>query len=269
MQHPLDQALALTPLAEHRFAGQTSPAYANMVGPFGGTTCAVLLQAALLHPQRLGDPIALTVNFASPVADGAFDIEARPVRTNRSTQHWVIQLLQGDGVAATATAVFAQRRPTWSAAEARPPKGMPPADSLPRASLKGRPPWVHQFDMRFVEGGMPDPFDGQEQPHARSRLWVRDEPPRPLDFAALASLCDSFFPRVYLRRRKVAPIGTVSLTTYFHADAAQLAAQGERHLLATARALAYRNGYFDQTAEVWSQQGELLASTHQMVYFRE
>ncbi len=269
MQHPLDQAIALTPLAEHRFAGQTSPAYANMVGPFGGTTCAVMLQAALLHPQRLGDPIALTVNFAAPVADGAFEIDARPVRTNRSTQHWVVQLLQDGAVAATATAVFAQRRTTWSAAEAAAPADMPPASSLPRASLQGRPPWVRQFDMRFAEGGMPEPFDGLEQPHARSRLWVRDEPPRPLDFAALASLCDSFFPRVFIRRRKLAPIGTVSLTTYFHADAAQLAAQGERHLLATARALAYRNGYFDQSAEVWADGGDLLASTHQMVYYRD
>ena len=61
----------------------------------------------------------------------------------------------------------------------------------------------------------------------------------------------------------------MSLTTYFHADAAQLAAQGERHLLATARALAYRNGYFDQSAEVWADGGDLLASTHQMVYYRD
>lgn len=267
--HPLDQALALTPLAEHRFGGQTSAAYANMVGPFGGTTCAQLLQAALLHPQRQGDPVALTVNFASPVADGGFEIEARPVRTNRSTQHWLMQLLQSGEVAATATAVFAQRRATWSAAEAPAPAGMPPPDSLPRAPLKGRPPWARNFDMRFAEGGMPDVFDGQEQPHARSRLWVRDEPPRPLDFAALASLSDTFFPRVFIRRRKAAPIGTVSLTTYFHADAAQLAAQGSRHVLATARALAYRNGYFDQSAELWSDAGELLTSTHQIVYFRD
>ena len=269
MQHPLDQATALSPVGEHRFAGHTSPAYANMVGPFGGTTCAVLLNAALLHPERLGDPIALTVNFTSPVADGAFEIDARPLRTNRSTQHWFMQLLQPDGVAATATAVFAQRRSTWSASEAEPPPGVPPADSVPRASLAGRPPWVRCFDMRFMEGGMPDPFDGQEQPHARSRLWVRDEPPRPLDFVALASLCDSFFPRVFIRRRKFAPIGTVSLTSYFHASAEQLAAQGDRHVLATARALAYRDGYFDQTAEMWSDEGVLLASTHQMVYFRD
>ena len=81
---------------------------------------------------------------------------------------------------------------------------------------------------------------------------MRDEPPRPLDFASLASLCDSFFPRIFVRRREIVPIGTVSLTTYFHADAATLAAQGERHVLGSARALNFRYGYFDQSAEVWS-----------------
>ena len=50
---------------------------------------------------------------------------------------------------------------------------------------------------------------------------------------------------------------------------ALLAAQGDRHVLACARALAFRNGYFDQSAEIWSDHGQLLASTHQMVYFRE
>ncbi len=107
--HPFDTAIALTPIDMNRSRGATTPAYANMVGPFGGTTAAALLNAALRHPARQGDPIALTVNYASALADGAFEIDARAVRTNRSTQHWVLQLLQGDGVAATATAVFAVR----------------------------------------------------------------------------------------------------------------------------------------------------------------
>ena len=81
------------------------------------------LSSVLEHPARLGDPSALTVNFASPLADGDFEITARPVRTNRSTQHWSLELSQGGEVAATATAVFAQRRPTWSAPEAGPPPG--------------------------------------------------------------------------------------------------------------------------------------------------
>jgi hypothetical protein len=48
-----------------------------------------------------------------------------------------------------------------------------------------------------------------------------------------------------------------------------LAVQGDRPVLGTARALNFRNGYFDQSAEVWSAGRQLLASTHQIVYFRE
>jgi len=165
--------------------------------------------------------------------------------------------------------VFAQRRETWSTTEAAPPADMPPAANLPRAPLEGRPPWVRSYDMRFAVGGMPDRFDAQEQSHSQSRLWVRDEPPRPLDFASLAAICDVFFPRIFIRRRRFTPIGTVSITTFFHADAELIAAQGERHLLGSARGVAFRNGYFDQSAEVWSDAGALLASTHQIVYFKE
>ena len=266
--HSFDTAIALTNLGADRFGGATSPAYANMVGPFGGTTGAVLLQSALQHPARLGHPIALTVNFASALADGEFEIEARAVRTNRSTQHWIMELHQNGEVAATATAVFAQRRETWSAPEAVAPE-VPPADALAPPNRAGRPPWVGCYDMRFVEGGLPDAFDGQERADSKTAFWVRDEPPRPLDFASLAALCDSFFPRIFIRRRRPTPIGTVSLTTYFHADEAMLAAQGERPVLGTARALNFRNGYFDQSAEVWNSERQLLASTHQIVYFRE
>lgn len=269
MTHPFDDAIRLQPAGDDRWTGATHADYANMVGPFGGVTAAVLLNAALGHPQRQGDPIALTVNFAGPVADGAFEVEARPLRTNRSTQHWTL-LLSQDGVpCAAASAVFAQRRPTWGAKEALPPAGLPPASDLPRAPVQGRPAWVRRYDMRFAPGDEGFGLDGVEQAHSESRLWVRDEPPRPLDFASLASVADSFFPRVFVRRRRFAPIGTVTLSTYFHADAAQLAAQGDRPLMATARAQAFRDGYHDQTATLWSDDGHLLASAHQMVYYRD
>lgn len=268
MPHPFDDATRLAPLAPHRFAGATHPAYANMVGPYGGVTAATLLAATLQHPERLGDPVALTVNFAAPLTEGGFEVDARPVRTNRSTQHWTMALSQGGETAATATAVFAARRDTWSETEAEFPRDMPPAGGLERLPLRGAPPWTLCYDMRFAQGEAPR-LQGQPQPHSRSRLWVRDEPARPLDFASLAAICDCFFPRIYMRRGQPAPIGTVSLTCFFHADAAQLVAQGERHLLGSARALNFRNGYFDQSAEVWGDDGQLLASTHQMVYYRE
>ena len=271
--HPFDEAIDLRAAAladaPHEFTGATHPAYANMVGPFGGTTSAQLLQPAMLHPERLGEPVALTVNFAAPVADGDIRFMARPVRTNRSTQHWIIEAHQAEGVVATATAVFAVRRETWSVVEAVMPANVPAPEAVPRMPTRGFPAWPQRYDMRFVEGAFPAAFDEQEQAHSRSTVWVRDEPERALDFASLAAISDSFFPRIYIRRRRRAMIGTVSLTTYFHADSALLAQVGTRHVLGVAKALNYRHGYFDQTGELWSPEGQLLASTHQLVYFKD
>ena len=266
--HPFDHAIELQPLGDGMYQAHTSPAYANQVGPFGGVTCAVLLNAALQHPDRLGWPLALTVNFAAPIADGDYTVTARAVRTNRSTQHWAIEAHQTSGLVALASAVFATRRPTWSAPEAQAPKDLPAPERLARMPLGNRPAWVGAYDMRFTGGDVFSGFDGQEQADSHSSQWLRDDPPRPLDFAALASISDCFFPRVFLRRRQQMPIGTVSMTTYFHADEAALAAQGDRFLMATARGLRFHNGFFDQSGEMWSHDGHLLASTHQTVYYK-
>jgi hypothetical protein len=34
------------------------------------------------------------------------------------------------------------------------------------------------------------------------------------------------------------------------------------------RRFAFRNGFFDQTALLWSEGGHLLASSHQVVYYK-
>ncbi len=263
-----DDAVALEEQPDGAWLGRTSAAYANMVGPFGGVTAAAMLNAALSGRGRTGEPVALTVNFAAPVAEGAYQVRARVARNNRSTQHWLLEMLQQGQAVATGSAVFALRRDTWSAPEAVMPAGLPAPGNLPRAPLDGRPPWVGRYDMRFVHGGL-TALDGREQPHSGSCLWIRDDPPRPLDFLSLAAICDNFYPRIFVRRRRHSPVGTVSLTTFFHADGAMLAAQGDRFVLGVARALGYRRGFFDQSAEVWSDAGLLLASTHQIVYYRD
>ncbi len=266
--HPFDAAIALQPQADGTFLGHTSAAYANMVGPFGGVTAAQALNAVLQHPQRLGDPVALTVNFAAALADGPFTVIARPARTNRSTQHWVIEILQQGGTVLTGTAFFGLRRDTWSADEHTMPEVPAPAE-VARAHGPARVEWVRRYEMRFVEGAIPTEWDGKDQGISRTRLWLRDNPPRPLDFASLTALADVFFPRVWRRRPVLVPIGTVSMTVYFHADQAQLRATGGGYLLGQTQAQAFRNGFFDQTAQLWNEAGELLVTTHQVVYYKE
>ena len=266
--HPFDAALALQPLTEGRWLGHTHPDWANMVGPFGGITAALLLQAARIDPRCLGEPLALTVNFAAAVADGAFEIDAVPVRTNRSTQHWQISLSQGGAVCTTASAVFALRRATWSAPELPMPV-VPPAEQVPVEQRCPPVTWPQRYELRFVEGGWPDYKHPQDLPDSRTIVWLRDNPPRPLDAPSLTALADVFYPRVFRRRQRFTPAGTVSITTYFHADRKAFAAQGDRAVLGVAHGRRFTQGFFDQTAEMWSDDGHLLASSHQVVYYKE
>ena len=267
-QHPFDEAVALESTGPDTWQGRTSPAYGNMVGPFGGMTAAQALSAVLRHPQRLGDPVALTVNFAAALEDGPFEVIAHPVRTNRSTQHWTLEIRQKGQPALTGTAFTALRRETWDGIEHQMPQAPQPADvPLPRSGK--RVEWVNRYEMRFVAGMLPLAWDGAEGEDSRTLMWVRDNPPRPLDFASLTALSDVFFPRIWLRRATFVPIGTVSMTVYFHADAARLQQVGTGYLLGQAQAQAFHAGYFDQSAQLWTEDGTLLVTTHQVVYYKE
>lgn len=271
MSHPFDDALELAPLGENRFAAKTTPAFANMVGPFGGSTAAVLLAAVLRHPERQGDPLALTVNYAGAIAYGEFEVVAKPSRTNRSNQHWTLEIVQDGVVTTTATAICGARRESFAATEIGFPESAAASAADPAAVQEHHLPefiaWAQNYEMRFVEGGI-DMVDPAPSEDSTSTMWIRDTPPRAVDFTALASICDSFYPRVFLRKGSMMPASTVTLTVYFHADAAMLERQGEDYLLGTARAQRFGNGYFDQVGEVWGRGGELLATTHQMVYFK-
>ena len=269
--HPFDRAIALTPHPQGGWSGHTDPAYMNMVGPFGGLTAAQALNAVLQHPELLGEPISLTVNFTAALADGPYKADARPVRTNRSTQHWLVTMTQLDAAGTestmlTASVVTAKRRTTWSASDVSLPQ-LPPPQTLPRG-MTDRLSWITRYELRLHIGQVPSTWNGAEA-ESLTRLWVRDDPPRPLDFCSLAAMVDVFYPRVWLRRAQPTPAGTVSMTTYFHAGAAELAATGTGHLLGQAKGQQFFNGFFDQTAQLWNEAGTLLATSHQLVYFKE
>ncbi|WP_374452852.1 acyl-CoA thioesterase [Phenylobacterium sp.] len=235
--HPLDDAVRLEPTGPGAYRGATSAAYWNMAGPFGGTTAAILMKAVLDHPQRRGRPVAQTVNFCAAVAEGAFDVSVRLVRDGRSAQHWQVEMLQ--------------------AAQS------PVLDTADRSGWRGR------YEFRF-EGG--EPVAGTASPQTPggglSHSWVRDEPPRPLDYASLAAICDTFVVKILQVRGDIPPVATLSLSSCFMADEAALARQGARPVLGVAEARVFRHGFNDQSAEIWSDDGVLLTVSHQVVWFK-
>lgn len=263
--HPFDAAVALESLGGDRFRGRTSADYWNMVGPYGGITAAAMLRAMLLHPERKGSPLTFTLSYVAPVEEGEFVVEARLVRANRSNQHWAVAILQGspERVVAQAIAICALRRETWGYVEVHRPD-VPPAETCAPMAPRRPTGFLQRYEFRYVRGR---PFHDNDD--TLSHTWVSDRPPRPLDFPSLAAICDSFMPRIFLRRTEWVPIATVSMNIYFHAGEEALAAHGARPLLTVAQGQAFRDGHFDHQGQVWGEGDTLLATTHQIVWYKE
>ncbi len=276
--HVFDQAIALNALGDDRFEGHTSDAYWNMVGPFGGVTAATALHAVLQHPARLGQPVALTVNYAAALAKGRFVVVARAARTNRSTQHWSIEIRQDDAqgvpaVVLTGSVVTAVRRETWGIDDT-PMPAVPAPDAVQGPPWISPVEWIQRYEVVQLDGALPQHWDGavsgaDAAQASLSRLWMRDAPPRPLDHCALTALADVFYPRIFLRRRRRVPAGTVSMTVYFHADQDAMRATADGYVLGQARAHGFGAGFHDQSACLWNAAGRLLATSVQMVYYKE
>ncbi len=266
-QHLFDEATQVTP-GDSRWQGRTSHDYWAFVGPFGGTTAATILRALIEHPQRAGDPLSLTVNYCAPIAEGAFDLDVRLVKANRSTQHWCVELSQGGNEVATlATAVFAERRTSWSQQQATFPDSRPFDEIRPFGGFVSN--WMKQYDFRFIEGEPNLMGSAKDTPASPfSKLWMADRIPRNIDALSLMAMSDAFFARIFHVKNELVPFGTVSLTTYFHASSEELAQEAITRVLAQADAKIFHRNYGDQSGELWSPSGRLLATTTQVSYFK-
>ncbi len=265
--HPFDKAISLSGSPE-KATNTLSPAYQNMVGPFGGVTAATLLNAVLTHPQVVGSPVSLTVNYLGPIKTENISIKPRLVKSNRSNQHWMIEVFSDDEMVLTSLLIFGTRVESWSDTDLIFPDA-PHYQSLSSLPTDLLPPWPDQYDMRFIKGNpFEEPPANSKEPSSESLQWTCDRPPRRLDFASLTAMSDCFFPRLFVHQRAVVPVGTVSLTVYFHVSAETLAKVESPWVLAHARAGKFSNSYFDHTGELWSEDGRLLVTTNQMAYYK-
>lgn len=171
MAHIFDDATTVEAIGDGRpaFRATTHPAYANMVGPYGGITAATIVRAIEQHPETLGQPLALTINYAGPIADGTWDLELILARTNRTNQHWTFTVEQEDSVAATGSAVFGIRRDTWSDTELLRPDA-PPVEDVEPSDFPDFVVWARNYDKRFVTGAINE----EANEDSTTTLWLRD-----------------------------------------------------------------------------------------------
>jgi hypothetical protein len=162
----------------------------------------------------------------------------------------------------------AARRESWTHQPATAP-ALPQPGELPAFDNTRSLAWVAQYGFRFAEGALSIDQAAPEPPSsARSLFWLQDQQARDLDFLSLLAMSDAFFGRIFQVIGRIPPFGTVSMTTYFHAAADELAAHGSAPLAALADARVFHRSFCDQTAELYGRDGQLLATAVQIAYFR-
>jgi hypothetical protein len=266
-EHPFDTATRVA-RREDGWSAHADTRYRAFVGTFGGVTAATLLNVLEREAAFDGlEIVALTTQFCAPLAEGEYRIVPALQRANRSTAFWRAEAIQGAEVIATASAVFGKRPETWAAQPAVAPV-IPPYDGLPLYAPANPIPWTCQYAFRFAHGAPPSATGGTPDGSTASLLWMHDAPERALDTLSIAALSDAFFGRVFHAVGKIVPFGTVTMATYFHATSGELEASGDTRVIGSVRSNRLHAGFQDQIGELWSPQGRLLASCHQLAYYR-
>jgi acyl-CoA thioesterase len=257
----LDAAVALTPSRDRGWRAHADPNHESITGMFGGWTSAVLLNAVAHTSDDDGRPSALTVHFVRPVTPGSeVTIVASRLGGGRSLEHWRADLTAADGdeVMASALAVLSHRRETEPHLQFEMPPVADP-EGLERIHAPGRQ--GQQTEIRAVSGewGSGD---------TRGLLWVRDASGRRLDHLQLAYLADQYAPRSFYWGPGMRPSATITMSVYFHATDAELAAVGDDFVLNQATGTRGGHSTSGQQARLWSRGGVLLATTEQLCWYR-
>jgi acyl-CoA thioesterase len=260
----LDEALALDPLGENRWAAHADPDHESINAMFGGWTAAVSLAAVLASASSPLTPSALSVNFIRAVVPGTRPvIYVEHLGGSRSTDHWRADLraAEDDALQASATVALTARRPTDDHDQQAMPEVPGPAalEEFHAPGTQGR-----QTDIRRVSGSE-DMYGGGD---TRTSAWIRMVSGRPHDHVQLAYLADQFAPRSFYWGEGVRPSATLTMSVYFHATAVDLVEAGTGYLLAEATGTRGAQGTSGQRARLWSPTGTLLATTEQLAWYR-
>ena len=256
-------------LADGRYRVDLPPSW-NFLLPSGGVLATAALRAAALE---LADPglhlVSTTTTFCTPLPAGPIDLEVVVLRRgNAASQVRVHARPVGAAadVGLETIATFARDRPGPDVLGARPPR-VPPPDRCP-PSEEVRAPFFANLDCRRA-AGTPLRGDGLRAGPARYARWFRYLVPQrdrgALDRLALppiadtmpAALTQAIGPGPY---RYFAP--SLDLTLQIVDDTAR------EWVLVASRVRRARAGWAIGEAELWDDEGRLLAIASQAMYVR-
>ncbi len=251
---------AVTRSAPGRYTATIDEGWWIERGPNGGYLAAIVLRAIVAEVDDAARrPRTLTLHYLRPPGAGPCEVEVSVERAGRGLTTVTARLAQDgrDCILALAALGVDRRGPELHDHPA-PPVERP--DSLPAraAAPVGAPdiPFRHRYDTRHALGA--PPFTSGSA--AETGGWIRPTDDQPVDDVLLAALTDAWPPAVFSRLELPVGVPTVELTVHFRGRPSGQPGW----CLVRFRSLEATAGYLEETGEVWSEDGTLLAESRQL-----
>ena len=251
---------AVVPTAAGRYSATIDQGWWIERGPNGGYLAAIVLRAVLAEvadPARR--PRSMTLHYLRPPSAGPCEVAVTIERTGRGLTTASARLAQGGRDCILALVALGLDRPGPQLHDHVAP-AVPDPDEVP---IRPEPadgaldiPFRHRFEVRPAFGS--PPFGSG--PDALTGGWIRTTDDDPVDDVLLASITDAWPPAVFSRLEVPVGVPTVELTIHFRAAPPGRPAW----CLVRFRTLEVGDGYLEESGEVWSAEGHLLAESRQL-----
>lgn len=258
------EATTLRALGGGRYAAQLSPDWAQGRASFGGVIAAQAWAAyadasaaeGSLRPLR-----SFVMDFVRPTAPGPSTLVVEALGAGRTMRHGAVRVEQEGQV--TAAFLFAEGAGRQSPLAIAPP-GAPPfaEDWLEFGYIEGlSPTFTQHFQYRTAPGC--GPFAGSAAARMSGQIrWVDGAP---VDLGRMLCLLDAFPAPVLSMVETPTPISTVTWMVNVLTAPPEGGWPADQWWRFESVGSSVAEGYVDCTARLWSPDGALVATSHQLV----
>lgn len=259
MSAPFDVASRFARRGDGRFAGALDEGWYQGRGAYGGLVAAILARAieAEHEEQRLR---TLHVSFCAPATAGEAEVHVEPIRRGRSVSTARASMRRADETIASAVATLAKPRKDKLGYRARPmPPLRPPRTVADGPEALYLPAFCAHFELRQALG--PAAFSGGA--HAYVAGWCRPRVPTPPSAALVIALLDAWAPAIVATSNEWIGAASVDQTISLLAPLPRVA--DDAWYAFEARATYAADGYADEEASLFTEDGTPLASARQLI----